>query len=143
MKLLIQRVKKASVLINKEREESINEGLLVFIGIGKNDKKEDINYMINKMLNLRIFEENNKMNLSIKDINKEILLISQFTLYANTKKGNRPSFENAKEYNKSKKIYDDFIKSAKEIYPKIKTGEFGAKMEVSLINDGPVTIMLD
>lgn len=144
MKVVIERSLKSSVLINNKEERSINKGLVVLLGITNNDKVEDINYLVKKITNLRIFEDkNNKMNYSVKDINGDILVISQFTLYANTKKGNRPSFENSLKFEEAKKLYDTFIKNLKEEYGNILTGEFGSDMKVSTINDGPVTIIID
>lgn len=144
MKLLIQRVKRASVKINEETSGEINKGLLVFIGITHGDTFEKADYLVNKLFNLRIFEDNNnKMNCSLKDISGELLLVSQFTLYADTTSGNRPSFINAAKPEFAKEVYEYFIKKCKEIGIKVETGEFGADMKVELINDGPVTIMLE
>ena len=144
MKVVIERSLKSSVLIDNKEERSINKGLVVLLGITNNDKLKDINYLVKKITNLRIFEDkNNKMNYSVKDINGDILVISQFTLYANTKKGNRPSFENSLKFEEAKKLYDTFIKKLKEEYGNVLTGEFGSDMKVSTINDGPVTIIID
>lgn len=144
MKLLIQRVKRASVKINEEKSGEIDKGLLVFIGITHGDTFEKADYLVNKLFNLRIFEDNNnKMNCSLKDISGELLLVSQFTLYADTTSGNRPSFINAAKPEFAKEVYEYFIEKCKEIGIKVKTGEFGADMKVELINDGPVTIMLE
>lgn len=144
MKLVIQRVKKSKVIINNSREENINKGLMILVGFTYNDSEEDINYVVNKVSNLRIFEdESNKMNLSIKDIKGEILLVSQFTLYADVKNGNRPSFKEALKYNEAKILYDKLVKSFLETEIAIKTGKFGADMVVNIVNDGPVTIIID
>ena len=144
MKVVIERSLKSSVLINNKEERSINKGLVVLLGITNNDKVEDINYLVKKITNLRIFEDkNNKMNYSVKDINGSILVISQFTLYAETKKGNRPSFTNSMKYEDAKEIYQLFIEKLKEEGIDIKTGEFGSDMKVNTINDGPVTIIID
>lgn len=144
MKVVIQRCKSASVLINNKERRNIDNGLVIFLGITNDDNVDDINYLINKIVNLRIFEdENNKMNYSVQNINGSILLISQFTLYANTKKGNRPSFENSLKYDEALELYNLFIKEFKKTNVNIKTGEFGTDMKVSLINDGPVTIIID
>lgn len=144
MRLVIQRVKKSSVIINNSREESINKGLMILVGFTYNDNEDDINYAINKVSNLRIFEdENSKMNLSIKDIKGEILLVSQFTLYANTRNGNRPSFKNALAYDDAKILYNKLVNCFKNTGINIKTGEFGADMIVTIVNDGPVTIIMD
>lgn len=143
MKVVIQRVSKASVLINNIEERSINKGFVILLGITKGDSIEDINYLVKKIVDLRVFEDyNNKLNLSIKDINGDILLISQFTLYADTKKGNRPSFDKCMKYDEANDIYNLFINILSEKI-KITTGSFGADMKVSLINDGPVTIIID
>ena len=142
MRVVIQRCKSASILVNNELR-TIDKGLVILLGIGVGDNKSDIEYLVNKIINLRIFEDNdNKMNYSVKDINGSILLVSQFTLYADTKKGNRPSFNNSMEFESAKELYELFIS---KISPLIdtKTGEFGEHMEVSLINDGPVTIIID
>lgn len=143
MKLVIQRVKEASCVINNKLYSKINNGLLIYIGITHEDKIEDIDKYINKILNLRIFEDDNKkMNLNIKDVNGSILLVSQFTLYANIKKGNRPSFINAAKPNYALKLYNEFVnKLSKHI--NTKTGVFGEFMEIESINDGPVTIIME
>lgn len=143
MRLLIQRVEKASVKIGKDYENKIGNGLLVFVGIRNNDSLYDIKYLINKLINLRIFEDDEKMNKSIRDINGEILLVSQFTLYANTKNGNRPSFTDAMKFEKAQELYELFIEELKKTKIEFKTGMFGADMKVELINDGPVTIIMD
>ena len=143
MRLVIQRVSRASVEIDEKEVRKINKGFVVLLGICKSDTEEDMNYLINKLIKLRIFEENDKMNLSLDDVDGEILLISQFTLYANTKNGNRPSFEESMNYKDANILYDKFVKNLKEKYNKIKTGGFGSHMKVSLINDGPVTIIID
>ncbi len=142
MRLVIQRVKKAKVTFC-DKENKINEGLVVLLGIHKDDTVDDIKYLVNKLVTLRIFEENDKLNLSVKDINGEILLISQFTLYSNTSNGTRPSFEEAMKFNEAKKLYDSFINYLDQTNIKFKTGEFGEDMDVSLINNGPVTIIID
>lgn len=144
MRLVIQRVKNAKVEVENKVTGQINKGLLVLLGIGPNDTLEDIDYFLNKLINLRIFnDENDKMNLSIKDISGEILIVSQFTLYADCKKGNRPSFINAASPEKANNLYECFVQKAKQTGINIQTGIFGAHMEVSLLNDGPVTIILE
>lgn len=143
MRVVIQRVEKANVLIDNIEKKSISSGLVVFLGITENDKEEDIKYLVKKIENIRIFEENDKMNLSIKDIDGDIMIISQFTLYANTKNGNRPSFEKALKYDLAKNLYDKFVDEIKKSNINIVTGKFGSDMKVSLINDGPVTIIID
>ncbi len=144
MKFLIQRVKEASVEVNKEIVGKIQKGYLVLIGITTKDTKEDADFLVNKLINLRIFsDENDKMNLNIKQVNGEILLVSQFTLYANTLHGNRPDFIEAAKPEYANELYEYIIKKVKETGVNTKTGIFGAKMNVKLLNDGPVTIMLE
>ncbi len=145
MRAVIQRVTKASVTINDSLQSSINKGLLVFLGIENNDTSEDIEWLSGKISRLRIFNDKNGiMNLSVKDIDGEILLISQFTLHASTKKGNRPSYIKAANPDIAIPVYNNFIlKLQSDINKKIETGEFGALMQISLINDGPVTITID
>lgn len=144
MKAVIQRVKKASVEIEGKIYSKINRGLLILFCAEKNDVKENINFIANKILNLRIFEdENHKMNLSVRDITGEILIVSQFTLASDLKKGLRPSFDNAMEPIKAKEFYEDMILKLKESKLNVQTGVFGADMQVMLINDGPVTFVLN
>ena len=144
MRLLIQRVSKASVKVEGECVGKINKGFLVFLGITHEDTKDNVDYLVNKLYNLRVFEdENKKMNLSIKDINGEILIVSQFTLYADTSHGNRPSFINAAKPDEANELYEYFIEKAKQTGLKIEAGIFGADMKVELLNDGPVTILLE
>jgi D-tyrosyl-tRNA(Tyr) deacylase len=144
MRVVIQRVSEASVNINNNYEEKINKGYVILLGISINDTEDDLEYLVSKIEKLRIFEdENEKMNLSIKDVNGEILLISQFTLYANTKEGNRPSFVESMKFEDANKMYEAFKERLKKTNIPFKTGEFGADMKVSLINDGPVTIIID
>lgn len=144
MRLLIQRVSKATVKVEGECVGKINKGFLVFLGITHEDTKDNVDYLVNKLYNLRVFEdENEKMNLSIKDINGEILIVSQFTLYADTSHGNRPSFINAAKPDKANELYEYFIEKAKQTGIKIEAGIFGADMKVELLNDGPVTILLE
>lgn len=145
MRVIIQRVSSASVTINSNIKSKISLGYLILLGIEELDTNDDIDWLCNKITNLRIFnDENGKMNLSIKDINGDILLISQFTLYANILKGNRPSFTQAAHPKIAKDIYTKFIAKLEELLGKsIGLGEFGADMKVELINDGPVTINID
>lgn len=144
MKLVIQKVSHASVETEGASIAEIQKGFLVLVGIGKNDTKETIDQYVKKMVNLRIFtDENGKTNLSLKDVNGEILLVSQFTLYANCKKGNRPSFFDAGEPEKAQQLYKYMVEKVKEFVPVVQTGKFGALMKVSLINEGPFTILLD
>ena len=141
MKLVIQKVSHASVKTEGASIAEIQKGFLVLVGIGKNDTKETIDQYVKKMVNLRIFtDENGKTNLSLKDVNGEILLVSQFTLYANCKKGNRPSFFDAGEPEKAQQLYEYMVEKVKEFVPVVQTGKFGALMKVSLINEGPFTI---
>ncbi len=144
MRVVIQRVDNASVLVNSKYTNSINKGYMILLGICTTDTEEDVDYLVNKIEKLRVFEDdNNKMNLSIKDVNGEILLISQFTLYANTKEGNRPSFTDSMKFDDANNMYELFKDSLFKTNIPFKTGEFGADMKVSLINDGPVTIIID
>lgn len=145
MKIVLQRVSSASVSINNEIKGQINQGFLILLGIGQDDNIDDIDWLCNKIINLRVFSDvNGKMNLSIKNINGEMLLISQFTLFASTKKGNRPSFIKSAKPDVAIPLYEQFIKKLEELTGKpVQTGEFGADMQVSLVNDGPVTITID
>jgi D-tyrosyl-tRNA(Tyr) deacylase len=145
MKAVIQRVSKASVEINNNIVANINSGLLILIGIEEADLSEDIEWLTSKIANLRIFgDENEVMNLSLKDINGDVIVVSQFTLHALTKKGNRPSYIKAANPDIAFPLYEKFvIQMEQEIGKKVQTGQFGADMKVSLINDGPVTIIID
>lgn len=145
MKAVIQRVLEASVTIDSKVVASIQKGLLILIGIEEADNQEDINWLTSKIANLRIFaDENEVMNLSVKDIDGEIIVVSQFTLHAATKKGNRPSYKKAAKPEIAIPLYESFVKSIEsEIGKKAQTGQFGADMKMALINDGPVTILID
>lgn len=145
MRLLIQRVQYANVTVENETIGSIKKGFLVFMGISNIDTKEIADKMLRKLLNLRIFEdENGKTNLDIRQVDGEILLVSQFTLYADCKKGNRPSFVKAGTPNEANELYQYMIEQCtKELPHKIACGSFGADMKISLLNDGPFTVMLD
>ena len=144
MKFLIQRVKEASVEVNKEIVGKIQKGYLVLIGITTKDTKEDADFLVNKLINLRVFsDENDKMNLNINQVNGELLLVSQFTLYANTSHGNRPDFLEAAKPAYAEELYEYIIKECKNRNINVQTGIFGADMKVHLLNDGPVTIMLE
>ena len=143
MKLVIQRVNQASVTIENKLYSSIEKGLLVLFGVEKDDSEEMLEYYAQKLLKLRIFEdEQGKMNKSVLDIRGEMLVVSQFTLCADCKKGTRPSFDNAKEPKIAKEYYEKFVEILKKSGINIKTGVFGAHMEVALLNNGPVTIIL-
>ena len=144
MKALTQRVSKADVTVEGQSAGRINDGLLVLLGVGREDTEKEADLLAEKIVNLRIFEdENARMNRSLADINGELLVVSQFTLMADTKKGRRPSFVNAAPPEQADRLYMVFVEKAREKGIKTETGTFGAMMEVSLINRGPVTIMLD
>ena len=144
MRLVIQRVLHAEVQVDGNTIGKIGKGLLVFVGAGQDDTKEIADKYLCKLLGLRIFEdENGKTNLSLKDVDGELLIVSQFTLYANCKKGNRPSFIEAGEPHMAEALYEYMIDEAKKSVPVVEHGEFGADMKVSLLNDGPFTIILD
>ena len=144
MRAVVQRVTYSSVEVNGEIVGEINNGFNVLLGISKDDTEEDMKYIKEKIINLRVFsDENDKMNLSLLDIKGELLLISQFTLYGDARKGRRPNFMNALGGEEAKRFYDKFIEMMKETGWKIETGIFGADMKVDIKNDGPVTILLD
>lgn len=145
MKTVIQRVSQSSVIINNEIVSQIQQGLLVLVGIEDADNQEDINWLTSKIANLRIFEDDNEiMNLSLKDIDGEMIVVSQFTLHALTKKGNRPSYIKASKPEIAIPLYESFVQQMEiELGKKVQTGQFGADMKVGLVNDGPVTILID
>lgn len=144
MKLVIQRVKKAKVSVDNNIVGQIEAGLFVLLGVGKEDSEKEVNTLVEKLINLRIVgDKEDKMNLSIKDSKGEILIVSQFTLYADTKKGNRPSFVDAASSEKANALYELFIEKVKEKGLKVETGKFGANMEIETVCDGPVTILLE
>ncbi|NGX63206.1 MAG: D-aminoacyl-tRNA deacylase [Candidatus Anoxychlamydiales bacterium] len=144
MRAVIQRVKNANVQVDKKVVGKIDQGILVLFGCHKDDTENKIDYLVDKITNMRIFsDENDKMNLSLKDINGDILIVSQFTLLADTKKGRRPSFINSMQPMEAEKFYEKFILKMKQHIKNVETGIFGAKMQISLINDGPVTFVLD
>jgi len=144
MRVLLQRVNSASVKIEDSIVGDIEEGLLCFVGISVNDNSEDIDYIVSKTLGLRIFSnEDGKFDFSIRDICGELLIVSQFTLYANTQKGKRPSFTGAMPPIKASELFDETVQKFRESGLKVETGQFQEEMEVSLTNDGPVTIMID
>ena len=144
MKLVIQRVKWASVKVDNEIVGKIDTGFLVLLGIAPEDNEETADYLVQKLIKLRIFEdENGKMNLALKDVEGELLIVSQFTLYADCTGGNRPSFTNAAKPEKANELYEYFMEKCKEQNIKVEHGKFGADMKVELLNDGPVTIILE
>lgn len=144
MKFLIQRVTEASVTVEQQITGRIERGLLVLIGVGEGDTKDTADKYIRKLLNLRIFEDaNGKTNLSLKDVNGGLLLVSQFTLYANCRKGNRPSFIEAGDPKTAEELYNYIIAECQKQAGIVQTGVFGAEMKVSLVNDGPFTVILD
>ena len=144
MRAVVQRVKKSRVIVEGRLVGEINKGFNVLLGISKDDTIEDLKCIKDKIINLRVFEdENDKMNLSLLDIKGDILAISQFTLYGDCRKGRRPNFMNAMGGDEAKALYEEFVKMLKESGLKVETGEFGAHMNVEIENDGPVTILLD
>lgn len=145
MKVVLQRVSSASVTIDSEIVADIQKGALVLIGIENSDSQEDIDWLVGKITKIRIFEDENQvMNLSVQDIDGDIIVVSQFTLHAATKKGNRPSYIKAAKPDIAIPLYENFVQQLqKELGKKIQTGVFGADMKVSLLNDGPVTIIMD
>ena len=144
MKFVIQRVTEANVKVDGEIIGEIGKGFMVLIGVGEDDTREIADKMVKKMTGLRIFEdENGKTNLSLADVGGQMLLISQFTLYANCRKGNRPSFIEAGAPDKANEMYEYIIEECKKVVPVVERGQFGADMKVSLVNDGPFTISLD
>ena len=145
MRLVIQRVQNASVSVDNKVVGKINQGFMVLLGIKHSDTKEDVDYLVRKLINLRVFtDENDKMNLNIQFVNGELLIISQFTLYADCKKsGNRPSFTDAAKPDIAIPLYEYFVSECKKHISIVETGIFGADMKVSLLNDGPVTIIMD
>lgn len=144
MKVVLQRVSEASVTVEQEVVGQIQSGLLLLVGITHEDTSEDVNYMVDKVINLRIFEdENEKMNLSLLDVNGEILSVSQFTLYGDCRKGRRPNFMAAAKPAKAEELYDLFNEQLKQKGISVQTGRFGAMMDVALVNHGPVTLILE
>lgn len=144
MRFVIQRVKEASVSVEGKIIGEIQKGFLVLIGVSDSDTEETADKMVRKMTGLRIFEDGNgKTNLALSDVQGSLLLVSQFTLYANCKKGNRPSFTEAGAPDRANELYEYIIRECKKSVPEVQTGSFGAEMEVSLVNDGPFTVVLD
>jgi len=144
MRIVLQRVKQAQVKINSEVVGNIQQGLLLFVGAEKGDGINDIKYLVQKLINLRIFEdEKSKMNLSVHDLDGEILAVSQFTLLGDCSKGRRPSFDKAAGSDDAFNLYNDFVLEIKKSGLRVETGRFGAHMQIELINDGPVTLIVD
>ena len=144
MRIVIQRVKRASVSVEEKVVGSIQKGFLVLIGVGQGDDEATADKYMKKLLGLRIFEdENGKTNKSLADVDGQLLMVSQFTLYANCKKGNRPSFTEAGEPHRAVDLYESMVANAREQVAVVETGVFGAEMEVSLVNDGPFTVILE
>lgn len=144
MRAVVQRVKEASVETKGEEKRAIGKGLLVFLGLGKEDNEKDLEWMVEKIVNLRIFEkEEGKLDLSLLDVDGELLVVSQFTLYGDTSRGRRPSFSSAMEKEKAKEFFEKFLELARKKVKKVESGFFSQHMEVHLINDGPVTLIID
>ena len=144
MKIVVQRVQNAEVKVENETVGKINKGFLVLLGVTKGDTKENADYLVKKLCKLRVFrDENDKMNLSLKDVNGELLIVSQFTLYADCTQGNRPSLINAAGPEEANELYEYFCEECKKNGIKVEKGIFGADMKVSLLNDGPVTIIIE
>lgn len=144
MRVVIQKVSEASVEVEGDILGSIEQGFMLLVGVGKEDTEEDVDYLVRKVANLRVFEDDDgKMNRALRDVAGSILSISQFTLLANTKKGNRPSFIEAAEPEMGEALYQSFNQKLRDLGFRVETGQFGAHMNVSLINDGPVTILID
>ncbi len=144
MKIIIQRVNYAKMFVNDKFKEEIKEGVLAFIGVKSDDTEEDVEYCVEKLINLRIFDdENGKLNLSIKDLKKEVMAVSNFTIYGNTKKGRRPSFVDSAKAEKAKELYDLFLKKLREKSIKFGSGEFGEYMKIISESDGPVNLVIE
>ena len=144
MRAVVQRVSSSKVTVDEEIVGQIDNGLLVLLGVTHDDESKDVDYMVEKITNLRIFEdENDKMNLSLKDVGGEILAVSQFTLYGDCRRGRRPSFTDAARPEKANPLYEEFVTKVEDLGKKVGTGKFGAHMMVDLTNDGPVTILLE
>lgn len=144
MRAVVQRVTSSKVLVGDETVGNINRGLLVLLGVTHDDTSKDVDYMVDKILNLRIFEdENDKMNLSVRDIEGDVLVVSQFTLYGDCRKGKRPSFTEAAKPELANKLYEEFVEIAKQHELRVQTGKFQTHMLVDISNDGPVTMLID
>lgn len=143
MRAVFQRVKSARVIVNEEEVSSIGPGALVLLGVGKDDTEKDVSYMAEKIAGLRVFSDDaGKMNLSIVDVSGEVLVVSQFTLYGDVRKGRRPGFDQAAPPDKGDKLYTEVVKMLRQMKLPVKTGVFGADMQVELVNDGPVTVLI-
>ena len=144
MKIIIQRVNFAEIFVNNKFKGKIQKGIVAYIGVANGDSVKDIDFCIDKLINLRIFDdENGKLNLSVKDIRGELLIVSNFTIYGNTKKGRRPSYTDSAPAEKAYKIYDLFLKKLEKVDTRIETGEFGEYMKIVSENDGPVNLIID
>ncbi|CAH2212630.1 D-aminoacyl-tRNA deacylase [Tepidibacter aestuarii] len=144
MRAVVQRVSNSSVTVDQNVVGKIDKGIMVLLGINDDDNSKDVEYLVDKIVNLRIFEdENEKMNLSLLDIKGELLVVSQFTLYGDCRKGRRPNFTDAAKPDKAVPLYEEFIDKAKKYGIKVETGKFGAHMKVDIMNDGPVTLLID
>lgn len=144
MRAVVQRVSRAKVTVDEQIVGEIGRGLLVLLGVAETDETADADYLVEKILHLRIFEDaGDKMNLSLLNCNRELLVVSQFTLYGDTRRGRRPSFINAAAPEKGRELYEYFVSKSREQCSKVATGQFQAMMDVELVNDGPVTIILD
>jgi D-aminoacyl-tRNA deacylase len=144
MRAVVQRVTSSKVLVGDETVGNINRGLLILLGVTHDDTSKDVDYMVDKIVNLRIFEdENDKMNLSVRDIEGDLLVVSQFTLYGDCRKGKRPSFTDAAKPELANKLYEEFVEIAKQHELRVQTGRFQAHMLVDIANDGPVTMLID
>ncbi|GAA0710827.1 D-aminoacyl-tRNA deacylase [Paraclostridium ghonii] len=144
MRAVVQRVSSSNVTVDENEISNIDKGLLVLLGVTHGDSSKDVDYLLEKIVNLRIFEdENEKMNLSLKDINGELLVVSQFTLYGDCRKGRRPNFTEAAKPDLANDLYEEFVEKARRQSINVGTGKFGAHMMVELVNDGPVTMLID
>jgi len=144
MRAVVQKVKQAKVFLQEKKVSQIEAGLLLFLAIARSDSQKEVDWLVKKIVNLRVFlDKEGKMNLSLKDVQGQLLVVSQFTLYGDCSRGNRPSFVKAAEPEKAKKLYHSFIEKAKDFNLTVKSGVFGGMMEVELVNDGPVTVIIN